>query len=116
MAKEKVLKVIRFFEQGLKERGLNISMVILFGSQAGGKANEESDIDMVVVSEDFRGKDIFARVELIREAEIATIRKFIVPLDIVTMTPEEFESEKSLIAQYAKNGEVVFKSNIQRLG
>ena len=63
---------------------------------------------MVVVSKNFRNKDIFERVELIKEAEIMTIKKFMVPLDIVTMTPEEFESETSLIAEYAKRGEVVY--------
>ena len=37
-----------------------------------------------------------------------TIKKFMIPLDIITMTQEEFESETSLIAEYVKDGEVIY--------
>ncbi|MEW6327242.1 MAG: nucleotidyltransferase domain-containing protein [Thermodesulfobacteriota bacterium] len=107
MAKSRVTKVINFLESSLREK-LHISKIILFGSQARGKTTGESDIDILIVSEDFRNKDIFERVGLIKEAEIMTIKKFMIPLDIITMTPEEFESGTSLISDYAKNGEVVY--------
>ena len=67
----------------------------------------DSDIDLVVVSDDFRGKNIFKRVALIKEPEIKTIRKFMIPLDIITLTPAEYESEKSLVAEYSQKGEVI---------
>ena len=108
MAKSKIKKIIRFMVEILREKVMNISKIILFGSQIEGKASAESDIDVVVVSKNFRNKDIFERVELIKGAEIMTIKKFVIPLDIITMTPEEFESETSLIAEYAKQGEVVY--------
>ena len=31
-----------------------------------------------------------------------------IPLDIITMTPEELESETSLIADFVKEGEVIY--------
>ena len=31
-----------------------------------------------------------------------------IPLDIITLTPEELEDENSLVAGYAKEGEVVY--------
>jgi len=31
-----------------------------------------------------------------------------VPLDIITMTPEEYEKKTSLIAEYAQEGEVIY--------
>lgn len=108
MAKSNVIKIIKFLEKSLTDGGLNISKIILFGSYAAKRATEESDIDIVIVSEDFRDKDIFERIRLLKDAEIATIRKFMVPLDIVTMTPEEFGSKMSLIADFAKKGEVVY--------
>jgi len=110
MAKSTVIDAARFLEQCLKEKGLRISKIILFGSQAQGGATDESDIDIVVISEDFRGKDIFDRSMLTKEAEIMTIKKFMMPLDIITLTPGEFENEASLIAQYAKNGEVIYSA------
>lgn len=108
MAKSKVIKVVDFFAKRLKESGIHLKKVVLFGSHARGKADEESDIDIVIISEDFRRKDIFDRVKLTKEAEVTTIKKFMIPLDVITMTPEEFESETSLIADYAKKGKIVY--------
>ena len=107
MAKEKVVKVVDFLAKKLRAQGLTISKIILFGSRAKGGATAESDIDIVIVSDDFRGKDIFKRVELIKKAEVSTIKKFIVPIDIVLLTPEELENRSSLIAGYARAGEVL---------
>jgi len=45
---------------------------------------------------------------LTKEAEINTIKKFIVPLDIITLTSEEFESGNSLITDFAKKGKVMY--------
>ncbi|MBI5583197.1 MAG: hypothetical protein HY892_05190 [Deltaproteobacteria bacterium] len=45
---------------------------------------------------------------LTKDAEIRTIKKFMVPLDIITLTPEEYESRKSLSAEYAHQGQVVY--------
>jgi len=107
MAKKIVLDAINFFEKQLEQNGLHVSKVILFGSQAKGESTEESDIDIVVLSEDFRNKDIFERVRLTMEAEVLTIKKFMIPFDILTMTPEEFESGSSLVGLYAREGKVV---------
>lgn len=108
MAKNTVIEAIKFFENCLRNSGLSISKIILFGSQAKGESTEESDIDILVISTDFRGKNIFERATLTKDAEVMTIKKFMIPLDIITMTPEEFESETSLIADYVKDGEVIY--------
>ena len=108
MAAKKVRAIIEFFRDKLIEREVNVSKIILFGSQASGKTGVDSDIDIVVVSEDFRRKNIFRRVDLIKDAEVQTIKKFMVPLDIITMTPEEYESRTSLIAEYAHHGRVLY--------
>lgn len=108
MAKRTIKEVINFLGKCLRNKGLNISKIILFGSHARGIATEESDIDIVIVSKDFKGKDIFKRAELTKEAEIMTIKKFMISLDIVTLTPQEFKSGASLISDYAKNGKVLY--------
>lgn len=109
MVKRKVVEVIEFLRKGLNETGVNISKIILFGSQSqgGGAATMESDIDIAIISEDFRDKGIFERAKLTKEAEIRTIRKFMVPLDIVTLTSEEVENKSSVIAEYVRKGKVI---------
>jgi predicted nucleotidyltransferase len=89
---------------------LKISRIIVFGSQAKGTATEESDIDIVIASEDFKRKNIFKRADMTKDAEIRTIRKFMVPLDIITMTPDEYENKTSLMSEYAHEGEVIYAS------
>jgi len=108
MAKNIVLDAINFFEKQLEQNGLHVSKVILFGSQARGEATEDSDVDIVVLSDDFRNKDIFERARLTMDTGVLTIKKFMIPFDIITMTPEEFESGSSLIGLYASEGKVVY--------
>lgn len=108
MAQNRASEVAQFFGDCLKEKGLKFERIILFGSHAKGVATEESDIDIVVVSEEFSRKNIFRRAKITREAEIRTIKKFMVPLDIITMSPEEYDNKTSLIAKYAHEGQVVY--------
>lgn len=108
MAPKRAKEVVQYFTDCLKEKGLKVSKIIVFGSQARGTATEESDIDIVIVSEDFKRKNIFRRADLTKYAEIQTIKKFMVPLDIITLTPEEYKNKTTLLAEYPHEGEVVF--------
>lgn len=110
MAQKRAKEVVQFFSNCLREKELKVSRIIVFGSQAKGTATEESDIDIIIVSEDFKRKNIFKRADMTKDAEIRTIRKFMVPLDIITLTPEEYENKTSLMAEYAHEGEVIYAS------
>jgi len=85
----------------LAARGVDITDIILFGSRARGNAGKDSDIDLIIVSESFRRKDIFERAAMIGPAEAEAIKKFRIPFDIITKTPEEYDSKKSLIVSCA---------------
>jgi predicted nucleotidyltransferase len=108
MDQKRASDIVQFFYRCLKEKGIKVSKIVVFGSQARGTATEESDIDIVVISEEFKRKNIFRRANLTKDAEIRTIKKFMVPLDIISMTPEEYENRTSLAAEYAHEGEIVF--------
>ncbi len=107
MAKRQIEKVVDFLANELRKNGIAISKIILFGSQAKGRASAESDIDVATVSEDFRRKDIFQRTRLIKDAGAKTISKFVVPVDIILLTPEELDSEPSVVAGYVRTGKVL---------
>ena len=104
MARREVLRVLRYLRKCLRERGVSISRMILFGSHARGEATADSDIDVAVISEDFRDRGIFERGDLVGDAHDQVLKKFMVPLDIVTMTPEELEVGTSLAAQFVSQG------------
>lgn len=102
------MKAVSFMKDRLQRTGLNVQKIIVFGSQATEKYKTDSDIDIIVVSNDFTNKNIFKRAKLTKEAEIMTIKKFMIPLDVVTMTPEELADDKSLLFYYARNGKVIY--------
>ena len=114
MDKNTVLEAILFMEITLRAEGLNVDKMILFGSHARDRAAKDSDIDVAIVSEDFEDKDIFERIEMTKNAEIQTIKKYMIPLDIITLTSGELQSESSLIAAYARQGEVVSSAEAKR--
>jgi predicted nucleotidyltransferase len=97
MAKKTTLKAVTFMKDSFQQTGLNVQKIIVFGSQANGKNKTGSDIDIIVISNDFKNKNIFKRARLTKDAEIMTIRKFMIPLDIITMTPEELEDDEPLV-------------------
>jgi len=108
LVQKTVKTAIKFLRQCLQQKGLQVEKIILFGSHARGVPSEESDIDIVIISKDFKNKDIFQRVNLTMEAEVETIKKFMIPFDIITMTPEELESKTSLITDYARKGKILY--------
>lgn len=103
MAKNRIVEIVNFFKESL-EKKIHVTWIILFGSQNTEVAREYSDIDLIVVSEDFDGKNIFERAELTKDAERETIRKFLVPLDVMDLTPSELERGDSLVSAFAKDG------------
>lgn len=66
-----------------------------------------SDIDIAVISDDFAGKDIFDRALMTKDAEIQTVKKFRVALDVITLTTEEFLDQKVLFSGTLKKGIVL---------
>ena len=97
-------------KERLQQTGVSVQKIIVFVSQANGTYNAVSDIDIIVISNDFKNRDIFKRARLTKDAEIMTIRKFMIPLDIIAMTPEELADDKSLLSDYARTGEVIYEA------
>lgn len=85
--KNEVEKIIKKFV-GVISKDYHINQVILFGSYAHGQAKETSDIDLAVISSDFRGKSEMEILQyLSRQAmEIDT------SLEVLAFTPEELAS------------------------
>jgi len=100
----KVLEAVTFFGAVARENGVHIHDLIVFGSFGQGTASPHSDIDIAIVSADFAGRDIFERALLTKDAEIQTVRKFRVALDVLTLTPEEYRDPASLIAGTIRKG------------
>jgi len=84
--------IIRFLESCLKEDGVNNASIALFGSALSNTMGPDSDIDLIIISSDFSGKSILDRGKLTMVSELKTLRKFMIPIDILNLTPEEYHS------------------------
>ena len=83
-----VIDAVSKFKQALLRQGLKVNRVILYGSQATGKAKEHSDIDIVVISDDFKGMNILERLETIGLAMAKA--RIMEPIEPLGYTEEEF--------------------------
>ena len=85
------------FAQMVKQRGISVSKIILFGSHAKGKVNPDSDIDIAVVSTQF-GKDIPEEMMMLRKIAL----KVDSCIEPVPLCPEDLDDNFSTLAQEIK--------------
>jgi predicted nucleotidyltransferase len=104
MDKKAALKVLSQFRKAIEAQHITVDKLVLFGSYATSTIREGSDIDVVVISRDFAGKDYWHRTEILSQA----IYEVFEPIEAVALTPEEWEKGESAVVEYAKSGEVVY--------
>ena len=104
MDKSTVLRIIADYAKALEAEGVKPQKIILFGSYSTGTQREGSDIDLVVISEDFADKDYWERINVLAAALVEVFE----PIEAIAMTPQEWERGDSLIVDFARNGEVVY--------
>jgi predicted nucleotidyltransferase len=92
-------------------RAVHPQKIILFGSQARGEANTESDVDFLVVWENpslksNRQKALYLRRLLPREIHV--------PMDLIVMTPEQYQDATSdprtFTSLISRGGKVLYES------
>lgn len=105
MAKKQIQKIVKNFIRAIKERNIRIEAVFLFGSYALNKANEDSDIDVAIISPDF-GKDFFD--ECVKLKEISEKIDFDISPRAYSL--EEYENAKQddfLYQEIIKKGKLI---------
>ncbi len=99
IAADKVIEIVKKYIEELKMHDIPVEEAILFGSFAQGRAREESDIDLAIISSAFTG-DRFAD------------RRLIVPLrrgvdsriEPMPFRPEQFAEGGNLIDEIKRTG------------
>lgn len=110
MAKIRIVPevIINEYIDNLKNK-LKINKVILFGSAARGVFNKDSDLDIIVLSNDFKKMNFLKRLELLSHLRNGNARK--VAMDIIGYTVDEFNkiSKESIVLKEAKRtGKVIW--------
>ena len=101
--RREIKKIISRYRAGLEALGINVSQIILYGSYAKNRAKEYSDIDIAVVSHDFRKLDVFERQEILSKAH----HKFGEPIEPIGLTPEQLKQKRGFAREIVDNGIVI---------
>ena len=84
------------------KRRLGVERMILFGSHARGKADENSDVDLILVSKKFRGIKPYKR-----SSGMWLRWNLDLPVDFICLTDKEFENQKkqvSIVSEALREG------------
>ena len=87
----KIIKTLKDLKNILEKMGIRSSRIVLFGSHATGEEKTDSDIDVIIISDDFRGMSLFKRLELIGLALAKA--KIFEPVEALGYTEKEFNSK-----------------------
>jgi predicted nucleotidyltransferase len=104
---------IEEFLKKVKER-FEPKLILLFGSRARGEELKESDYDLIVVSEKFRGVPFLERLYMLYELWDLKQRA-----DILAYTPDEFEQKKNeigVVRKAVEEGIVIGGRSEEKLG
>ncbi len=104
MDKKAVIDTVAEFRKSIERKGVKISRIVLFGSYATGANRRGSDIDLVVISEDFAGKTYWERIDIISDAVYEVFQ----PIEATALTDEEWRSGDYFVCEYARNGEIIY--------
>ena len=81
--------IVRYTDQ-LQKMGIHVERVMLFGSYASGTPHEGSDIDLVIVSSDWKKYNDIERLETLGIAA----GRIMEPVEAIGVTPEEIAMHK----------------------
>lgn len=101
-------KIVRFVKAANSQ--IDIKKVVLYGSHIKGETDEWSDIDLAVVSDDFKSMTLKERLLLLKK--IAWVEG-LTEIDALGYSETEFESEHPLdfVVEIKEHGIVVYDKN-----
>ncbi|MFA6076415.1 MAG: nucleotidyltransferase domain-containing protein [Negativicutes bacterium] len=108
MLQERIAEIAEYIRRQLEESGVRVGKLILFGSAVRNSMNEDSDLDFAVVSVSFGNVGSESRALLKKHALMGAIHKYQIPIDLFTLTPEEYEQRTQTIAHYIAEGKELY--------
>jgi uncharacterized protein len=111
-SRAEVEAVVARYVDALREQGMEVDWVYLFGSYLRGTAHEYSDIDVVVVSPGFADKPLWERPMITGRAAYLTFKDTGESVQALAKTPEEVDNRHpaSFLAEVLKDAEVVYEA------
>lgn len=87
--KRKINRIIERYKEELLKFGIKPEKIVLFGSYATGNPRPDSDIDLIVISNNFKKINLRERLEILGLAA----GKVFEPIEALGYTPKEVKKE-----------------------
>ncbi len=104
MDKKTAIDIVNRFQKGIEARGIRPLKIILYGSFADNTNREGSDIDIVVISDDFIDKSYWERIDILADV----IYEIFEPIEAIALTADEWAQDDLFVIDFARNGEILF--------
>ncbi len=97
-----IKETIKEYKDTLQKLGIDVGRIILYGSFARGNQREGSDIDLLIISDDFQKMNLRERLEVLGVAAARIME----PVEAIGYTPEEIKSvpQASFLKEVLKVG------------
>ncbi len=86
--RQKIKKIIEDYKDTLSGLGIHVERIILFGSFANGRPRKDSDIDLLVISNDFEKLNLRERLEVLGVAAVRIMK----PIEAKGYTSKEIRN------------------------
>ena len=103
--------VVTDFVKRLETHGIRVERVYLFGSHLKGTADEWSDVDLIVISEDFAHLDYWDLIDVLGDAERQAFQATGKIVETHAKTPEQVATchPASFLADILKDAVIVYE-------
>ena len=97
-----VREIVEHHLRNLAALGVPVQKAFIFGSQASGHANEDSDIDLAVISPYFKRMGLWDKAKVLGRAT----RDIPCPMDVLSYSPSQLKKVRpgTLLDEIVKNG------------
>lgn len=90
---------------------VELNRIVLFGSYAKNEQKEDSDIDLIIVSKNFRSDTYFKRIDKVLNLNSTLVKTLKKPFDVLLYSDIEWNDSATLMIREAKlNGKTLYHS------
>jgi len=106
----KILTATKTIQKEFQIKNLELNKVVLFGSFTKKTQTHGSDIDILIVSRNFRKKSLDTRINMTLGLSRKLVEVLDIPIDLLFYSDEEWKNSNSLILNEAKkDGKLIFE-------
>ena len=90
---------------------VELNRIVLFGSYAKNEQKEDSDIDLIIVSKNFRNDSYFKRIDKVLNLNSTLVKMLKKPFDVLLYSDIEWNDSATMMSREAKkNGKTLYQS------